>query len=312
MPDIVTITINPSVDIWTSVDRVAPTHKLRCGAERREPGGGGINVARVLKRLGGDVLAAYPSGGVIGQLLERMIEGEGVESLAIPIGGVTREDFTVLEEATTQEFRFVLPGPHLTESEWRNCLAAFTSISSRPRFVVASGSLPPGVPADFYAQIAAAAKRNAARVVVDGSGPALKAALDEGVYLVKPSLRELSDLVGEPLEDRQSWINASRRLVESERAEIVALTLGGQGALLVTKAGAWFADAVPVEAISAVGAGDSFLAAMIWALAMERPAHDAFRYGVAAGAAALLSAGTALCHREDIERFFAHVRLTAV
>ena len=151
MADIVTFTMNPSIDVSLSVERVAPFHKLRCAAERRDPGGGGINVARVMKRFGADVTAMYPIGGALGQLLRRLVDQEGIPGLTTPISGETREDFTVHERATDLQYRFVLPGPQLTEQEWRACLAAFGSLDQRARFVVGSGSLPPGVPDDFYA-----------------------------------------------------------------------------------------------------------------------------------------------------------------
>ena len=312
MPDIVTVTVNPSIDIFTSVDRIVPVYKLRCAPERRDAGGGGINVARVVRRLGGEVLAAYPAGAVIGQLLRRRVDEEGIESLTIPISGETREDFTVFDERAKREYRFVLPGPHLSDEEWRKCLAVFETCARQARFVVASGSLPPGAPADFYARLAATTKKNGAKFVVDASGPALKAAVDEGAYLIKPNVRELEEYIGEPLEGLQTWIDASRRLVTTQRADIVALTLGHRGALLVTENRGWFAQPLSVKIVGTVGAGDSFLGAMIWALASGRELEEAFRYGVAAGSAALLRPGTDLCLVQDVERLLSQIKLQAI
>ena len=173
MADIVTLTVNPSIDVSASVERVAPFHKLRCIAERRDPGGGGINVARVLKRLGADVTAIYPTGGALGQLLRRLVDQEGVPGLTTPVLGETREDFTVIEQSTGRQYRFVLPGPRLSEQEWRACLDAFSSLDQRVRFVVGSGSLPPGVPDDFYGRIAQVAKQAGRKLFIDTSGPPL-------------------------------------------------------------------------------------------------------------------------------------------
>jgi 6-phosphofructokinase 2 len=302
LADIVTLTLNPAVDISTSVEQVRPIHKLRCAATRRDPGGGGINVARVARRFDADVLAIYPVGGPIGKLLHRLIEHEGIPSLTIPIARDTREDFTVLDVKRDEQYRFVLPGPCLSEQEWRACLDAFTSLDPKPRFVVASGSLPPGVPEDFYSRIVQATRDIGGRLFLDTSGPPLKAALDAGVYLVKPSLRELRELVGRPLEREADFVAACRRLIEARQAEVVALTLGHYGALVVTRELTLRANALPIRPVSAVGAGDSFLGAMVVRLAAGHRIEDAFRYGMAAGSAAMLTPGTDLSRREDVER----------
>jgi 6-phosphofructokinase 2 len=312
MPEIVTVTLNPAMDVTTSVPRIAPSHKLRCARERRDAGGGGVNVARVVRRLGGDVAAAYPAGGPIGALLERLITAEDVASCVAPIAGDTRESFTVYETETRREYRFVLPGPELSEPEWRACLAAFEGALAGARYMVASGSLCPGVPDDFHARLAAAARRGGVRFVLDASGPALKAALDEGVFLVKPNLRELEDLTGASLPDQAGRLSACRRLISEGRTEMVALTLSAEGALLVTRERAWAAEALQFEVVSSVGAGDSFLGAMLYALAASLSLEDALRYGVAAGAAALLTPGTELCRREDVERLLGDVRISAL
>ena len=312
MADIVTFTMNPSIDVSLSVERVAAFHKLRCAAERRDPGGGGINVARVMKRFGADVTAMYPIGGALGQLLRRLVDQEGIPGLTTPICAETREDFTVHERATDLQYRFVLPGPQLTEQEWRACLAAFSSLDQRARFVVGSGSLPPGVPDDFYGRVAQAVKRTGGKIVIDTSGPPLHAALQTGVYLIKPSLNEFRILMGKLLETQTDWIEACRSLVNNGYAEIVALTLGEQGALLVTRDQVLRAQALPVTPVSVVGAGDSFLGAMIWSLASGHTVETAFRCGVAAGSAALLMHGTELCQREDTERLVNDVELLTI
>lgn len=312
MADIITLTINPSIDASTSVDRVAPIHKLRCAAPHRDPGGGGINVARIVIRFGADVKALCTAGGATGALLRQLIDREGIPRHVIQVTEETRESFTVFEEASGQEYRFLLPGPQLRAEEWRQCLSALAGLEDDPRFVVASGSLSPGTPSDFYAHVARIAKERGAKAVLDTSGPSLASVLEEGVYLIKPNLRELRELVGASLEDECAWVEACRRLTEAGCAEIIALTLGDQGALLVTNGQAWRAAALPIRAASAVGAGDSFLGAMVWALAMGRSVEDAFRYGVAAGSAALLSPGTGLCRRDDVERLYPDVALRAL
>jgi 6-phosphofructokinase 2 len=309
MPEILTVTMNPAVDVSTSVDRIEPVRKLRCRAERREAGGGGINVARVVHRLGGDVLAAYLAGGVVGEQLKKLVARESVADLVIPISGETRESFTVTDETTKDEFRFVMPGPTLTDAEWRAALEVIEKVAEGERYLVVSGGLPGGAPADFHAHLGRLAKRTGARFVVDASGPQLKAALEAGVYLAKPNLRELQDIVAGDLGDRSGQVRACRDLIEAGKAEILALTLGSSGALLVTRNQAWFSEPLPVKVVGTVGAGDSFLGALLWSLSKSLGLDDALRNAVAAGSAALLTEGTQLASAEAIRRLAGLVRL---
>jgi 6-phosphofructokinase 2 len=312
MHEIVTFTLNPALDLTTTVDRLIPFQKLRCGPIRRDAGGGGINVARVLKRWGREVLAVHTAGGPTGERLCRLIAQEALPCLMIAVAADTREDFTVFESATAQQFRFVEQGGPISESEIVLCLSELAQLEPRPVFVVASGSLPPGSPEDAYARLAVAARRAGARAVLDASGTALARALKAGVYLVKPNLRELIDLRGQPLDDLPSRVAACRDLVQTGQAEIVALTLAEQGAIAVTAVGAWSVMAPTIQAVSTVGAGDSFLGTMLWRLICGDPVPEALRYGVAAGSASLLAPGTSLCHPADVERLLAATVAVAV
>jgi 6-phosphofructokinase 2 len=312
MTSIVTLTPNPAIDISTSVDEVVPVRKLRCEPARRDPGGGGINVARIVQRLGAEVTAIYPAGGATGELLRRLVERECVRSVAIPVAEETRESFTVIDRKSGQQYRFVLPGAPLLEAEWRACLDALEAVDPLPSFVVCSGSLPPGVPDDFYAHVARCAKARGVKMVLDTSGKPLARALQEGVYLLKPNLRELQELTGMSLSDEQSWLAAGRRLIEAGAAEIIALTLADKGALLVTRDDALRAATPDVKVVSTVGAGDSFVGALAWALANGHDCIDAFRWGVAAGTAAVLNSGTELSHASDVLRLLEQVKPTRV
>jgi 6-phosphofructokinase 2 len=312
MTDILTITPNPAVDLSTSVERIIPTHKLRGTSQRRDPGGGGVNVARVIKRLGGEARAIYPVGGVMGELLRKLLDSEGIASQTFAIAGETREDFFVSEIGTGQQYRFILPGPRLVEAEWQECLKLVSSIQPFPRFVVASGSLPAGVPDDFYARIARIAKQRGARMILDTSGKALAIAVAEGVHLIKPNLREMRELSGSEPSDAGEWEEAARAIVGNKRVGVVALTMGHLGAALITPDRVLRAKPLALTPLSAVGAGDSFLAALIWRLASGADLADCFRQAVAAGAAALLNPGTELCRPHDVERLAAEVIIEAV
>jgi 6-phosphofructokinase 2 len=309
MPKIVTLTPNPAIDLSTAVERVVPSLKLRCAQPRRDPGGGGVNVARVVSRLGGDVEAILPVGGFTGELLRRLLEKEGISGCLIKAEADTREDFSVTESSTGSQYRFVLPGEPLRESEWRECLEALTA--RKPDFVVGSGSLPPGVPDDFYARAAATARTLGAKFFLDTSGAPLAAAIEHGVDMIKPNLREMRELAGKSLSSEADWIAAARGYIESGKVGTVALSLGHLGAMLITRDRALRALNPPIKPISTVGAGDSFFGAIIYSLAKGDELTDAFRLGVAAGSAALIQEGTGLCSPADTYRLASQIIVTS-
>lgn len=304
MPAICTLTLNPALDIATATDRVTATHKLRCTTARYDPGGGGINVARVVCTLGGNATAVYTAGGPVGHSLQGLLDAAGIPQRVVPIEGETRVSFTVDERASNDQFRFVFPGPRLSTNEQERCLEAVMNLDPPPQFLIASGSLPPGVPADFYARVARLAKDLNARFFLDTSGDALRETERESVYLVKPNLRELSEFVGKELESQEEQIAAGRQMIDEGRAEIVVLSLGADGALLVTAREAEHFPALDVPIRSAVGAGDSMLGGIVYSLSRGHAIRDAVRYGMAAGAAALMTEGTELNRREDTERLY--------
>lgn len=302
MAKIVTLTVNPALDLTTDVDSVEPTRKLRCASGTIDTGGGGVNVARALKILGVDAVALYAIGGTMGDAYRGLLEAEGIDGRPFSIGGETRLSFTVGERDGGDQYRFVLPGPELARSEWIACLDQFGKLLEPGDFAVMSGSLPPGVPEDFYARGAQLAKGAEARPVVDTSGPALRAALEEGVYLIKPNARELDDIAGEALNGRDRQEAVIRKLVDDGMAEIVALTLGPDGCIVASREELIEIPTPEVEPKSAVGAGDSFLAGFLNGLNDGRGVEAAARKAVAAGAAALLTPATELCRKEDVDR----------
>jgi 6-phosphofructokinase 2 len=312
MAEIVTLTMNPAVDVSVSTDRVVPEHKLRCSAPRLEPGGGGINVARAVHELGGQALALYLAGGATGTLLCELAEAAGIEHQPLPISGRTRQNLTVSETVTECQYRFVVPGPELRVEEWRRPLERLTEMTPPPRFVVASGSLPPGVPDDFYARLASAARDVGARTILDTSGAALRRGVEGRVYLVKPNLRELSQLADAELRNEEAHERAARALVTAGRAEVVVVSLGAAGVLLVTAEGIERIRAPVVPIRSKVGAGDSTVAGIVLALSRGEDPRQAAYWGVAAGAAAVMTPGTELCRRGDVERLYREMRAHAL
>jgi 6-phosphofructokinase 2 len=295
---ILTIALNPAVDISSETETVRPTRKIRTSKTRHDPGGGGINVARVITTLGGEAEALFLAGGEIGSLLDTLLEKEGIDRYLVPITSQTRISFMVRELGTGLEYRFIPEGPAVRDDELHRCLDLVAS--HQGRYVVASGSLPTCAPSDAYARMAVIAAARGAKFILDTSGVGLRTTLEQScVFLVKPSLDELEQLVGQRL-DEKGVRQAACDIVARGRAELVAVTMGADGALLASADGVLRLPAIHVRVRSAVGAGDSFLGAMTWALLEGKTPEEAFRLGVVAGAAAVMTPGTQLCRREDV------------
>ncbi len=295
---VVTLTLNPALDDRCTVDRIVPSEKLRCRDVRTDPGGGGVNVARVLKRLEHPCRALWSRAGATGAQYGSLLDAEALDHVPIPCDrGDTRRSTHVWEAETELQYRFVMPGPELRQAEAERWLEAARALDAE--VVVLSGSLPPGLPDDFYGQIARTVG-GAAKVVVDTSGPALRGALGESVDLVKPNREELAALTGMTLDDREAVERAARHLIEEGRAAQVVVSMGSEGALAVTGDGAELVRAPQVEVKSQIGAGDSMVAGLVHRIALGDDLFEAARWGVAAGSAALLTEGTMLAWPDDI------------
>lgn len=307
MKPIVTLTLNPSIDGAAEAEVVRPTRKVRTSNERYDPGGGGINVARVVAELGGPASPIYLAGGATGRVLTDLMTARGLGGRSIPIRDHTRISHAVFERSTGLEYRFVPQGPVIEAAELSLCLDELATLDFD--YLVASGSLPRGAPADFYVEVSRIVRAKGARFVLDTSGAALAATLGAGgVFLLKPSLGEFETLTGLTLRDPAALEEAALAQIRSGRVEILAVTLGHEGALLATRDGVVRSAALNVEAKSAVGAGDSFVAGMTFALAQGWPVENALRYGMSAGAAAVLTPGTELCRAEDVAHLYDRIR----
>ena len=310
MSHIVTLTINPALDVTVSVDAVISGPKLRCGPPRLDPGGGGINVARVLHRLGAPTVALYAIGGLTGGRLRALIDQEGFAHRPIAVAGETRQSFTAHERSTGRQYRFVLPGPTLGANEWQGLLETTVEMAEKADLVVASGSLAPGVPDDFYARVAQALDRIGVRLALDSSGPGLSVTLAQAhVHLVQPNMNEIVELAGGQLAWPEGQADWASRLIAQGRSEIVVVTHGAEGALLVTRDRRTRVRPPPMQVNSAIGAGDSFMGGMCAGLVQGQSVIEAGALGMAAAAATLLTPGTQLCEREDVERLRAEIEV---
>ncbi len=307
MSSIVTITFSPCIDKSTSVPSLVPEKKLKCAVPKLEPGGGGINVARAIKKLGGNAISIFPSGGYTGKFFNHLMEKENIESVIIDTINETRENIIVLDESTNQQYRFGMPGTPLMESEWKNCVLAVEKMKEI-KFIVVSGSFPPGVPSTFFTMLADFAKQKNAKLVVDTSGDALKQAAKEGVYLLKPNLGELSTLAGVEKIDTDKLESITKDVLKKTRCEIIVVSSGETGAILVTKDKTFKAKPPKVERKSTVGAGDSMVAGIIYSLDAGKGLEEALQYGVACGTAATMNPGTELCDKKDADQLFDLIR----
>jgi 6-phosphofructokinase 2 len=306
MKSIATLTMNPTIDVSYDVGKVRHTHKMRTDNEHYAPGGGGINVARVFVRLGGNARSYYLSGGATGPALDGLIDLHQLVRTRIPIEGPTRIAADILEHETGKEYRFTPAGPQVSEEEWTHCLEVLAETDCD--VMVMSGSLPPGVPTDFYARVTRLLAPKGIEIVLDTSGEALAAGIEQGhLLLVKPSHGELAQYSGRTLDSHEAIGAAAMEIVTAGKARLVAVTMGHEGALLAHAGGTMFLPALKIEAASAVGAGDSFVAAMVHALCRGDDDLTAFRIGLAAGSAAVLRAGTDLARPADIERLLEQV-----
>ena len=303
MSRIVTLTFSPCIDKSTSVQALVPEKKMKCMAPKVEPGGGGINVARAIKQLGGEAIAIFPSGGFTGKRFNRLLEDEGIPAVIIEAVEETRENIIVFDESSNQQYRFGMPSTSLTNMEWTNCLQALTGIDGI-EYIVVSGSLPEGAPDHIFSTLAKIAKEKSARLIVDTSGDPLKEAAKQGVYLLKPNLGELASLTGSEIKNVSDAKKAASELVARGSCEIVIVSLGKDGALLTTAQESFHVLPPEVVVKSTVGAGDSMVAGIVYSMIQNLNLKQTLQYGVAAGTAATLHAGTELCQKDDTERLY--------
>lgn len=307
MKKIVTITFSPCIDKSTSVTAMLPEKKLKCARPKLEPGGGGINVARAVHKLGGNSIALFPAGGYTGKYFVELLQNENVPSLVIETKEETRENIIVFDEATRQQYRFGMPGNPLTNDEWQQVLQRLEEMQGIG-YIVASGSLPPGVPPNVFAKIALIAKGKKAKFIADTSGEALKWALSEEIFLIKPNLAELSRLAGKDYLQEKEIPGIARQILSGSRCKAIVVSMGSEGALLITKTIIKKITSPRVKKVSTVGAGDSMVAGIVLSLSRNEDLTTAVEYGVACGTAATLNPGTGLCDLVNVEKLYSVIK----
>jgi 6-phosphofructokinase 2 len=285
-----------------------PEIKMRCENLLVQPGGGGINVARAIRRLGGQAVALFPCGGANGLQLKRLLAEENVAYIAVAIDGDTRENLIVKDSATGLQYRLNMPGPTL---DGKACQSLLQAVESQPRldFLVVSGSLAPGMKADIFDELAAIAIRKKARLVVDTSGEGLRRALFCGAWLAKLSVHELASLTGGKEPGSMEEIRCAAGRIVERGTPMIVISLGAEGALWMTERHQGWISAPSVKTKSTVGAGDSMVAGMVWSLAIGRQFPEAVRYGIACGTAATMHPGTSLFENSDVSPLLEQIKV---
>lgn len=302
-----TVTINPSIDQHMLIDKLVKDDAIRVREIKRYPGGKGINVSRAIKELGGETVAFSIAGGCVGYMLKSLIAEQEIPFEAVDVLEETRINVIITDASDRTQTRLHASGPFTTLDISDRFFSRISGYQPLPEWWVLGGSLPPGTPTDFYAEFIRFFRENGAKCLLDADADALKLGIEAKPYLIKPNEYEMSRLVGRPLKDEASIIEAAREIIISTGVEVVAVTLGRKGALVVTKESVFRATSPDIEVKSKVGAGDSFLAGCVLALSKGQPIEEAVRLGMAAGTAAVMNEGTTLCRRGDVERMIRQI-----
>lgn len=304
MKKIVTLTTNPAVDMNSTTIFVTDEKKISCRETLYNPGGGGLNVSRAIKILGGDSTAIYPSGGHTGRLLESLLDQEKIKHIPIKIQDRTRINFSIIEKKTNRQYRFNNQGAKINKKESEKIIKKIEDITPQPNYLVISGSIAPGLSDNYYNKIVKICNNLDCKIILDTSPKAFKHAIENGVYLIKPNLGEFLKINNIKLKSEKQIIKKAQELIKKGKTEFVVVSLGAAGSIFVSKD--YFKHIYsPITPIrSRVGAGDSMVAGITLKLAQNSKVKEAVYYGVAAGASAVMTPGTKLCTKKDTDRLF--------
>ncbi|MEX0289884.1 MAG: 1-phosphofructokinase family hexose kinase [Flavobacteriaceae bacterium] len=312
MRKIVTLTVNPAIDKSTFIEGIKPFNKLRCQESTYEPGGGGINVSKVLKELGGTSLCMYMAGGPTGTHLKEMLADLDILQQLIPIAGRVRENLSVTDTLNNQTYRFGMPGPTVMENEWKNVLGHLEAILLEGDILVASGSICSGMPTNFFAQVAKIAHEKKVKYILDTNGEALVKGAEAGVYLLKPNLGELATLCGVQTIPFLELESMAKAYLQNNPCELMIVSLGAQGAVMVTKEQVEYIAAPIVYRKNNNRAGDSMVAGMVFAMTQGKTISEMAQYGVACGTAAIMTEGSQPCRIKDVEELYQWIQANSL
>lgn len=308
---IYTVTLNPALDHFLDVDELRVDDANRVTSECLYAGGKGIDVSRAIRHFGGESMALGFIGGHTGQVMVELLKAEGVTCYFTPIAQETRRNIIITTQQHRSQTMLNSRGPVVSADEWAAFLTHLTLLHLRGAYVVVSGSLPGGVPTDAYRQIVEVVQSRGARAVLDADGPCLKSGLRAKPFAIKPNVNELRRLSRRPLKSEREIIRAAER-VQSAGVEVVMVSRGAQGVVLLGQGERYRAKPPSVTVRSTVGAGDSTVAGFVFAHAAGKTMEECVRMATAAGTAATLAPGNQLCRLSDVRRLAPKVQVVSL
>jgi 6-phosphofructokinase 2 len=307
---IFTLTMNPCLDRYIYVDELIVDDTIRAKKVVDYPAGKGIDVSRVIRELGGVSIAIALVGGANGRRLEEMLDKEGVIYSSIRVPQETR--MNIILETSKGQYRISMPGEKIGVKKLQVVLEVLNALVRQGDVVVVSGSLPKGVAAEFYTGIIFTLKQWGATVYFDADGDKLKAGLIGQPDYIKPNLHEFQRLIGKNVSSREEIISEARKVIEIHELKAILLTLGGEGAYFISNEKVLYTKTIKVPVKSAVGAGDSFLAGFVLKKTEGASDEEALRWANTSGTAAVMTPGTRLCRKSDVEKLLEKVEVERI
>jgi 6-phosphofructokinase 2 len=300
--DITTLTLNPALDKSAQADQFVPEQKLKCHSIQYQAGGGGVNISRVLHTLQVKNKCIFTSGGDTGLYLKNLLVKENIDLKTIAVNSWTRENLSIVDTKTELQYRFGMPGNDLNTSDIELIKTELTNEVKDNSILVLSGSLSEKTPSNLYATLLKMLAGKNVKVVIDTSGQALIETLKENVYLVKPNQRELAQLAGKEFLSKNEQEDFAMELINSKKAKLVVVSMGARGAFLASSEGIFYKSAPSVKVKSTIGAGDSMVAGMVYAIQQGLSSEEILKWGVVCGVATTMTEGTNLASQENINK----------
>ena len=299
--NIITLTINPALDKSAKIDQLVPEQKLKCHSIEFQAGGGGVNISRVLHTLGIKNNCMFTCGGDTGKTLEHLLLDEKLDITPIPVKSWTRENLAIVDTKTDLQYRFGMPGPGLSTTEIKTIKNTLNKLVTDNSMLIISGSIPESMSPEFYVELINNLTAKNVKLIVDTSGEALKASLKKPVFLMKPNQGELAQLAGKDFLTKTEQEAFAMQLIKNKNAKYIVVSLGARGAFLASDEGIFYQNTPSVKVKSTIGAGDSMVAGLVYAIEQGLSSNEILKWGVVCGVATTMTGGTNLATKENIE-----------